>query len=540
MPIEIKEVIAVGPGWNRVRGSDGNEYTLKGDYNWRSNNPGNIEWGDFARSQGAIASGAVPKDRARGFAIFPTLEAGERARANLQFNSRSYKNLTVAQAIERYAPSFENNTRAYANTVAKAAGVSLNTRMGDLNSQQRQAFLQAQSRVEGMRPGQILNAKGIRLPPADIPTVGTKLSVKQSPTPVMASAAVAAKRAQGHNVPLPKARPVQGKAPTALQESLNARSGSIYGKNQPAGPVAAPSMSLARYGAALASAAPARVSDTMLTRMQPQQKVAPAPRPAGDALIARTTALNKTAMAPYPTIATTRLPALGPAPTIAMPRPRPQQVQQVAAAPKMSMAIAQSLYANGGPTRPGAAVPNRLSPGSAYPADTMSPQAVAAVGALAQTPAQVAQIGVDINGNRAKVAPTPFSRPAPVTQLAAAAPPKVAPTPMAANMRPNGMAVASALSVTPPRPAVAPVPQQRPGVMPSGMGGPEFEIVGEPMGPNLPKTLIGSASKSNAVRPAMAAPAPAPIAGRIPLSQMMQTPGIDPNRLTRPRAPGWP
>lgn len=454
MPIEIKEVLQVGPGWNKVRGSDGNEYTLKGDYNWRSNNPGNIEYGDFASRHGAIASGYVPAGRQRGFAIFPTVEAGERARAALQFESPSYKNLSVLQAISRFAPPSENNTRAYANAVAKAAGVSLNTPMSALNSQQRQAFLREQSRVEGMRPGQILNAQGIRLPPANIPNVP-----KQAPTPATPSANILTKRAQGHNVPMPKARPVQGKAPTAFQQSLNQRAGTFYGKNQPAGPVAAPNMRLARFGEAIASGAPARVSDTILMRMQPQQKMAPAPRPAGDALIARTTALNKTAMAPYPTIATTRLPPLGPAPAVAMPQPRP-----------------------------------------------------------AHAPTQFAASGFG------KVAPTPFARPnfAPAVSLVDNV--KVAPTPMPATMRPQGMEVATALSVTPPRVAAAPFPQQRPAAM------------SIPAGINQPKTMIGSASKSALGTGPQPMVQQSPLQGRMPLNQMMQTPGIDPNRIARQMA----
>lgn len=201
MPVEIQEVLEVGPGWNKVRGTDGNVYTLKGDYNWRSNNPGNIEYGPFAISQGAIASGAVPPGRERGFAIFPSLSAGEAARAALQFESPSYSNLSVSQAINRYAPPSENNTQAYINAVTQAAGISPSTRMSDLTPQQRAAFLEAQARVEGnMRQGDIYNAQGIRLPPAEIPNiVASQLDVVRPnsayrPTPATQSNTIAAQR----------------------------------------------------------------------------------------------------------------------------------------------------------------------------------------------------------------------------------------------------------------------------------------------------------------------------------------------------------
>lgn len=162
--LEFVEIVEVGRGWNKIRASDGNVYTFKGDYNWRSNNPGNIEYGDFAKSMGAIGSGAVPKGRQRGFAIFPTYEAGHAARVALQFESKGYKDKTILQAIERYAPRFENNTDAYARAVAKAAGVSVHTKMSELTPEQRNLFLAAQERVEGFRPGKIMGETGEPVP----------------------------------------------------------------------------------------------------------------------------------------------------------------------------------------------------------------------------------------------------------------------------------------------------------------------------------------------------------------------------------------
>lgn len=178
MALEIVEIIEVGPGWNKVRASDGNIYTLDGNYNWRSNNPGNIEYGPFAVGQGALGSGAVPPGRQRGFAIFPTYAAGQRAREVLQFESAGYKDLTIAEAIAKYAPSFENDVGAYVQAVTSAAGVSPDTKMSDLTPQQRAAFLAAQQEHEGWVEGDIFNADGVRLPPGEIPTVGTQLSVR--------------------------------------------------------------------------------------------------------------------------------------------------------------------------------------------------------------------------------------------------------------------------------------------------------------------------------------------------------------------------
>lgn len=165
--VRLVEVVDTGPGWNKVRASDGNVYTLRGDYNWRSNNPGNIEYGDFARSQGAIGSGAPPPGRPRGFAIFPTKEAGEQARIALQFESPSYRDKTISQAIARYAPSFENDTNKYVRIVSDAAGVLPSTRMRDLTPAQRRRFLEAQERFEGFRVGTI-EAEGGKAVPRNV------------------------------------------------------------------------------------------------------------------------------------------------------------------------------------------------------------------------------------------------------------------------------------------------------------------------------------------------------------------------------------
>lgn len=187
MSFEITEIIATGPGWNRVRLSDGQIYTIEGNYNWRSNNPGNIEYGDFAISMGAIGQGAVPKGRARGFAIFPTYEAGRQAKEALLFESDRYATAenggyakgSIGSAIYRYAPPHENNTEGYIRQVASALGVTPNTPLSQLSPQQRSVMLDAMEVVEGYKVGDIRNAQGIKLPPAEIPNVvGTKLDVE--------------------------------------------------------------------------------------------------------------------------------------------------------------------------------------------------------------------------------------------------------------------------------------------------------------------------------------------------------------------------
>jgi len=144
----ITEIVQSGAGFNVVRYDTGRIERRTGTRNWRNNNPGNIEFGDFARRYGAIGTDGR-------FAIFPTYETGRRAKEALLFETSSYSNLTIAQAITRYAPPTENNTTAYINTVANSIGVDPNTPLQNLTPQQRQIMLNSMERVEGFRPGNV-------------------------------------------------------------------------------------------------------------------------------------------------------------------------------------------------------------------------------------------------------------------------------------------------------------------------------------------------------------------------------------------------
>lgn len=154
------KVIAADAGWTKVQDEDGNVFTIKGDRNWRNNNPGNLEYGPFAKAHGAIGTDGR-------FAVFPDVQTGDAARSSLQFEK--YGNLTLEQMIAKYAPSNENNTESYTNQVANAAGVSRGTLMKDLTPEQRQRFLDAQKKVEGFRIGKVFREDGTRVPIADVP-----------------------------------------------------------------------------------------------------------------------------------------------------------------------------------------------------------------------------------------------------------------------------------------------------------------------------------------------------------------------------------
>ena len=71
--------------------------------NLRNNNPGNIEYGDFAKKHGATGSDGR-------FAIFPSMQAGQDAQASLLMGYMAQGNNTISKIVSKWAPGNENNT----------------------------------------------------------------------------------------------------------------------------------------------------------------------------------------------------------------------------------------------------------------------------------------------------------------------------------------------------------------------------------------------------------------------------------------------
>jgi hypothetical protein len=90
-------------------------FYVKGSRPQRNNNPGDIEYGKFARAHGAIGTDGR-------FAIFPDAETGFAAMRALL--ASAYKGLTVAEALNKYAPPVENETNVYLAHVCGWAGVT--------------------------------------------------------------------------------------------------------------------------------------------------------------------------------------------------------------------------------------------------------------------------------------------------------------------------------------------------------------------------------------------------------------------------------
>ncbi len=145
-------VRASGSGKNVVyEYSDARRKThVDGTRAWRNTNPGNIRGSQFATKQGAIGA-------AGGFAVFPAEHMGMAAIKTLM-RSESYRNLTVAGAISRYAPPVENDTAAYHRQIEKLTGLSINKRVSDLTDAELDKLAHAIRQIEGWKPGDIIHS----------------------------------------------------------------------------------------------------------------------------------------------------------------------------------------------------------------------------------------------------------------------------------------------------------------------------------------------------------------------------------------------
>lgn len=139
MPIQVeqngKSVIYVYNNGRRVVRNGGTRA-------WRNNNPGNLRYYNFAKSNGAIGE-------AGNFAVFPDEKTGMQALYKL-LQTDSYKNLTIAGALKRYDHS---NWRSYTNKLTRLTGLSANAKLSSLNETQLDAVAQSIRRLEGWVPG---------------------------------------------------------------------------------------------------------------------------------------------------------------------------------------------------------------------------------------------------------------------------------------------------------------------------------------------------------------------------------------------------
>ena len=128
-----------GSGKTTVTYTDGETQTLRGPRPIRNNNPGNLEYGEFAKKLGAVGSDGR-------FAVFPTVQDGYNAKVAL-LKTEKYQNLSIREAFDLYAPPHENPN--YLRDLKKFTGLDLQSPMRALSKNEFDTILQAVATIEG-------------------------------------------------------------------------------------------------------------------------------------------------------------------------------------------------------------------------------------------------------------------------------------------------------------------------------------------------------------------------------------------------------
>lgn len=112
--------------------------------NLRNSNPGNIRYGDFAKSHGAIG-----QDK-EGFAIFPDAVTGSKAMTSLLENyiGKQGRN-TLRSIINKYAPSTENDTTGYIAKASKMIGIGADEPINPNDKQKISDIAKQMTKIEG-------------------------------------------------------------------------------------------------------------------------------------------------------------------------------------------------------------------------------------------------------------------------------------------------------------------------------------------------------------------------------------------------------
>jgi murein DD-endopeptidase MepM/ murein hydrolase activator NlpD len=124
-----------------------------GSFAWLNNNPGNL-----TGRPGGPDYGQYPgKFNWHNFMVFPSWSAGYDAIA-LRLRKPDFIDLSILDAFKKYAPESDGNRPVeYANAVAAALGVSVATRVGDLDDGQMIVMQNKIQEIEGAIPGDSLS-----------------------------------------------------------------------------------------------------------------------------------------------------------------------------------------------------------------------------------------------------------------------------------------------------------------------------------------------------------------------------------------------
>lgn len=126
---------------------DNGTYLTKegGTVAWRNNNEGNLR-------PGSLSSNRIGVDK-KNFAVFATPEDGHAAKKYLLFSSSKYKDLTLKQAIAKYAPASDNNNPTqYANYIMTSGNIGEKV-MSAYSADEQNKIMSAMKVQEGYKIG---------------------------------------------------------------------------------------------------------------------------------------------------------------------------------------------------------------------------------------------------------------------------------------------------------------------------------------------------------------------------------------------------
>ena len=135
-----------GSGTTTVTYTDGTSATFNQPRPIRNNNPGNLEYGAFAKSHGAVGSDGR-------YAVFPTIQSGYRCKIAL-LKTPKYQVLSIADAFERYAPRSENPN--YQKDLQAYTGFDMSRKMSSLSADEFDTLIAGVSKIEGFKGAQFL------------------------------------------------------------------------------------------------------------------------------------------------------------------------------------------------------------------------------------------------------------------------------------------------------------------------------------------------------------------------------------------------
>lgn len=150
---------------------------------WRFNNPGNLRPGSkytLHIGKGKTKSGV--------FLIFPTTEAGRTEKKGLLL--RKYKDDSVTQMMELYAPRIENDTDKYVDYITAKSGIDKEAIVGRLSEAELSALMQAMEQYEGFnakadtRKETWVRTTKITLSDGARPISGQEVTIKQGSTTI--------------------------------------------------------------------------------------------------------------------------------------------------------------------------------------------------------------------------------------------------------------------------------------------------------------------------------------------------------------------